>query len=92
MEQARLFLAIALSFLVFLLWHVFFVERKEVQKPVQDQQVSDIEKQDPYQEDVEPFISKVEPAFTADTPTPDRPSRTITINTPLYSAKISSEV
>ena len=36
MEQARIFIAIALSFLVFLLWDAFFVEKKPADKPKQE--------------------------------------------------------
>ena len=35
MEQRRLFIAIALSFLVFFAWEAFFVERKPVEEPKQ---------------------------------------------------------
>ena len=36
MEQGRLFLAIALSIVVFLLWEFVFVDRKAIQKPEED--------------------------------------------------------
>jgi hypothetical protein len=36
MEQARIFIAIALSFLIFILWEVFFVDRKEFETVPQE--------------------------------------------------------
>ena len=35
MKQGRLFIAIALSFLVFFAWEIFFVEKKLVGEPKQ---------------------------------------------------------
>ncbi len=38
MEQARLFIAIALSLLIFIMWNFFFAEKKIDQPPKQVQQ------------------------------------------------------
>ncbi|MBW2740688.1 MAG: hypothetical protein JRE64_18010 [Deltaproteobacteria bacterium] len=42
MDQARIFVAIALSFAVFLLWEIFFVDKQVVETPKQDLQTETI--------------------------------------------------
>jgi len=91
MEQARMFLAIALSFLVFFIWNYFFVEKKEVTPleqniPVKNQQIESVqepiiqtgklEKQSPLQE-----ILK----------TPEKEPRIITVDTPYYTVQLSEK-
>jgi YidC/Oxa1 family membrane protein insertase len=92
MEQARLLIAIALSALVFLVWQFFFVDREADQKiakkttetPAQTEQVQPVKPYAAEQKDTltpgvtQPAVAK--PAATA---------RLITVDTALYTAKIS---
>jgi YidC/Oxa1 family membrane protein insertase len=98
MEQSRLLIAIVLSLVVFLAWHFIFspkeAERQTAKKasapaatqakPVKDQET-------PYQPETEkPETEKLvpaqQPAVQATTP---QMARTLTVDTPLYQAKIS---
>ena len=47
MDHIRLIGAIALSFLVFLLWDYFFVSKKKVEQPKQVQQTEQQKKEEP---------------------------------------------
>ena len=87
MEQARLFIAIALSLLVFLLWQVFFVEKQPVQPPPQAPQQEKAASEAPYT----PESKAATPAPTASIKPEDaqRTAKTITVNTPLYVVEIS---
>jgi YidC/Oxa1 family membrane protein insertase len=96
MEQARLLIAIVLSALVFLVWQFFFVDREPDQKiakkttetPAQTEQVQPAKPYAAEQKDAltetpgvtEPAVAK--PAATA---------RYITVETALYTAKISEK-
>jgi len=91
MEQARLVIAIALSLFVFILWNFFFVEKKTNQPPKQAQQKEQ-------KTDKKPEILKKEQIITEKSPLsgkvpalPAKPSRTVTIKTPLYMVKISEK-
>ena len=91
MEQARLVIAIALSLLVFVIWNFFFVEKKVNPPPKQAQQKelktdnkSEILKKEQITVEKLPSIDKV-PAL------PVKPSRTVTVKTPLYRVKISEK-
>ncbi len=91
MEQGRLIIAIALSVLVFILWNFFFVEKKENQPPEQAQQKEQ-------KTDKKPEILKKEQVVTETSPLSDKahaqlikPSRTVTVKTPLYMVKISEK-
>jgi YidC/Oxa1 family membrane protein insertase len=91
MDQARLIIAIALSLFVFILWNFFFAEKKENQPPKQAQ-----EKQQ--KTDDKPNILKKEQVVAKKTSLPAKipalplkPSRTVTIKTPLYMVKISEK-
>ncbi len=89
MEQARLFIAIALSFLVFFIWNIFFVEKQDVQKPKRDLQEEKITKEEPYKKDFEeqitakPILDKDDSSQKLVLP------KTVTVNSPLYSVQIS---
>ena len=96
MEQGRLFLAIAISIGVFLLWELVFVDRKAVQKPEEDLQKAKIAEQKTTTET--PLIK------ASDAVIPDhillkkddvlgasKLPRTITINSPLYRVQISEK-
>lgn len=88
MEQARLFIAIALSLLVFLLWQVFFVEKQPVQPPRPTPQQEKAVSQAPYAPEKDKASIQAPPvsAEPADT---RQVARTITVNTPLYVVEIS---
>ncbi|UCH22964.1 MAG: membrane protein insertase YidC [Deltaproteobacteria bacterium] len=93
MEQGRLFLAIALCILVFLIWNFFFMPEPPEQKPVKEGQAT--------QETAaqkEPYIQKEDTAAVEKVPLvkqpqeqPDRIVRTITVDTPLYAVNISTK-
>lgn len=96
MDQARLFIAIALSFLVFLVWEFFFTDRKPVPERTQEQEIEQIEEYEPKRAEapfqleerkvnagIEP-ISKKEIAKT-------KTYKTINIDTSLYTAQISEK-
>ena len=91
MDQARLVIAIALSLLVFVLWNFFFVEKKVSPPPKQA-----LEKEQ--KTDKKPEILTKEQVVTETLPSSDKvharvtkPSRTITVKTPLYRVKISEK-
>jgi YidC/Oxa1 family membrane protein insertase len=91
MEQARLVIAIALSLLVFIVWNIFFVEKKE--GPPSQQALEKEEKTDKKpvilpkdQLQAEKLPSKDEVPVLA-----EKPSRTVTVKTPLYRVKISEK-
>ena len=96
MEQGRLFLAIAISIGVFLLWELVFVDRKAVQQPEEELPKAKIAEQKTTTET--PFIK------ASDAVIPDQVllkkddivgvselPRTITINSPLYRVQISEK-
>ena len=91
MEQARIFIAIVLSFLIFILWEVFFVDRKEPQKPPQA-----IHTAEQINKETKSYIPEIEkehgiPADEQLVRTPDMPIRETKIDTPLYTVKISEK-
>ena len=91
MEQGRLFLAIALSFLVFVVWEFVFVGKQPVtplpepekitESPVTDHQKNEITASAKESTDINSEIIE----------TPGTIFNTLQINTPLYSAKISEK-
>ncbi len=91
MDQARLIIAIALSFLVFIAWNFFFVDKKKVGQPKPVKQTEQKVKED--------FKPPKEAKTDADTTflrekaplQPRRPAKTITVNLPLYTVKISEK-
>ncbi len=95
MEQARLFIAIALSLLIFIMWNFFFAEKTIDQPPKQVQQkeqktdnkpaiLPEILKEGTIVADKSSLSSKI-PAL------PVKPSRIVTVKTPLYKVKISEK-
>jgi YidC/Oxa1 family membrane protein insertase len=93
MEQSRLLIAIVLSLAIFLAWQFIFspdeAERrqaKKVESPAveEKQAVKDTEK--PYKEAIEK-PAPAEESIVEETPLPE--AATITVDTPLYQAKIS---
>ncbi len=86
MEQTRLIIAIALSFLIFLVWNLLFVDHQPV-GPV-DRATREVDTARP-EAPMETVLPPPTPAPVETTEVQDHPSRTITVNTPLYSVKIS---
>jgi YidC/Oxa1 family membrane protein insertase len=93
MEQARLFIAIGISFLIFLLWSFFFapkppdkpVQNAQQETPAQGEQARQTpEPSKPVQEAVEPPQVPVEPVVG------NLPARKVTVDTPLYRLVLSS--
>ena len=95
MEQSRLLLAIVISLVIFLAWQFFFAPPPPEQQPVKkaeepagakEQPVQTQDQAKPYSADSEQSGLTAQPA-TGGTATPI--ARTITVETPLYEAKIS---
>ena len=95
MEQARLFIAIALSLLVFIMWNFFFAEKKIDQPPKQVQQKEQKADKKPatlpamLQEGT--IVAEKSPLSSKISALPVKPSRTVTVKTPLYKVKISEK-
>jgi len=91
MEQGRLFLAIVLSFLVFVGWEFFFVEKQEPVPPAAP--VKNIEAPAPEErrsDNVSPeVLPSVPPSERAETP--GTFFNALSVRTPLYSATISEK-
>ena len=96
MEQARLLLAIGLSFLVLFIWSMFFTDQQpennqgEVQEQTSSQsaeQESDVKPIEQTQNRIIQSDPAVIPPSRANT---DLPAREITVETPFYSTRISS--
>jgi YidC/Oxa1 family membrane protein insertase len=91
MEQARLVIAIALSFLVFIIWNFFFVEKKP--SPPPKQPPAKEQKTDNRPETLlkEQTAAEKTPSIDKPPALPEKPSRTVTVTTPLYKVKISEK-
>jgi len=96
MEQARLLIAIVLSAAVFLVWQFFFVDRDAVQKtakkteqaPASTEQVQPAK---PYAAQQKDAVIKPTGAMETAVANPALQAKVITVETPLYRAKISEE-
>jgi YidC/Oxa1 family membrane protein insertase len=89
MDQMRLLIALVLSFLVFMLWNVFFSQDPK-QKPIpQLQQEAQKETREPVSSAPPAVASKPSEQSPVPATKPDRPSRQITVETPLYKAVLS---
>jgi len=90
MDNSKFLIAIVLSFLVFVLWQIFGIDKEQVQHIQQEQQNQQALKQ-PATPTIEekPFIKEI----THDTSLTqqEKATRIITVNTPLYSVKISEK-
>ena len=98
MEQARLLIAIVLSAAVFLVWQFFFVDRDAVQKtaekteqsPAKTEQVQPAQQQ-PYVTEQKDAIAPTTGVTDAAVAKPVHPGNIITVETPLYTARISEQ-
>ncbi len=96
MDFPRLAIAIVLCVLVFILWQMFFIDREAVQHLSETQQAEQMVKKEPFDKYLEKDIidKKVMPDLMPGKDEPLKPvkaARTITVNTPLYSVKISEK-
>ncbi len=93
MEQGRLFLAIALSILVFLLWYGFFMPEPPEEKPVPERRAAQETptREEPYIKPKDTVVDDAAPLDKKPLKQPEQPSRIITLVTPLYSVKISAK-
>ena len=96
MEQARILLAIALSFAIFLLWELFFVERPPMPPPSEAPQQSASQEASPEAAaegapDAAPYFppGEVETAAAAKAAPRPAPARQVSVETPMYSAVLS---
>ena len=89
MEQARLVIAIALSFLVFFLWNIFFTDKQTVQKPVEDLQEKKLTKEEQYEKAFDKQIADTTILDKDDSSQHLIKPRTVTVNSPLYTIQIS---
>jgi YidC/Oxa1 family membrane protein insertase len=99
MEHARLIIAIVLSLLVFLVWNALFLNKEKEKLPQQNlqtqQHVTKGSEKTAKETTVKEATAKKAAlpesatASKAAVPKPPSPSRTITVNLPLYTAKIS---
>ena len=102
MEQSRLLLAIVLSLIIFLAYQFFFAPSPPQQRPAkkddtpaatqdqpaQDQPAQDKDQPQPYLADSKSTDQSLQPATEVETPST---ARTVTVQTPLYEAKISED-
>jgi len=92
MDQARVFVAIALSFAVFLLWEIFFVDKQVVETPKQDLQTETISKEEEvYIKEINTESVDHTALIKEDALKTIKPARVVRVNTPLYSAIISEK-
>ncbi len=96
MEHVRLFIAIGLSLLVFIVWNVLFVDKQKeklpqqaIQSEQQSNKTSGITEKQKTPKETTPL--KTQPPLKESPSAPVKPSRTITVNLPLYTAKISEK-
>ena len=95
MEHARIFIAIALSFLIFLLWDFFFTPKTPPQKSAPATAESPQEKEQqtaakPYEQPAQlPAAAPSTAPASPDAPEA-LPARTIVVESPLYTATISA--
>lgn len=91
MEQARIFIAIALSFLIFILWEVFFVDRTEFETgPQATKSISEV---DQSKNEPQAYIPQIREEILGESPDipQDYQVRETKINTPLYTVTISEK-
>ena len=93
MEQSRLLIAIVLSLVIFLAWQFIFSpekgerrQAKKVESPAVDEKIAVKDTEKPYKEAIEKPAPAQESVVEE---TPPLMAATITVDTPLYQAKIS---
>lgn len=92
MEQARLLLAIGLSFLVLFVWSMFFTDRQPVtNQESANEQTTPRQIPDTPPVQVAPLIDRSEVDAIKNAPTNDNLAREIAVDTPFYRVRISSK-
>jgi YidC/Oxa1 family membrane protein insertase len=93
MDQSRLLIAIVLSLVVFLAWHFIFSPQEAPQQATKKVEAPAATKEQPVQEKEKVYTEETEKIAPAQEPTAPvvapKIGRTITVDTPLYQAKIS---
>lgn len=92
MDHLRVIIAIALSFLVFIVWQFFFAPQEPVRRAAENTAPSVVSDEKVATE--KPYDQKVAPVpGTASIPVESAPKtgRTITVDTPLYRAEFSED-
>jgi YidC/Oxa1 family membrane protein insertase len=91
MEQARIFIAIALSFLIFILWEVFIVDRNEFEQAPQGSRI--VSEEDKTKKEAQVYIPQEREEHRRDSvdTAQDYQIRDTIVNTPLYSVTISEK-
>ncbi len=91
MEQGRLFLAIALSFLVFVVWEFVFVGKQPVTPPPEPGKVTESTVADHQTNEITESAKESTDISSEIVETPGAIFNTLQVNTPLYSTKISEK-
>ena len=91
MDKPRFLIAIALSFLVFVLWEFLWVEKEPVQQIQPEQQGQQIPEQAMQSIIEERPLDIKEVIHDQGLTKQEKAAKTITINTPLYSVRISEK-
>lgn len=91
MEQGRLFLAIALSFLVFVVWEFLFVEKQGIEPPAGSEKTIEAPATDRQAKAFTRSAQEVLRTIDEVAEAPGAAFNVLTIKTPLYSAKISEK-
>jgi len=100
MEQARLLIAFILSFLVWVLWNYYFLDKPDIEKKVEKQEIISVDKKDyeksknePEQhiEPVEKKTAGIKEKTPAGSEINNRTPQIISVNNPFYSIKISDK-
>ena len=87
MENARLIAAIVLSILVFVVWNHFFVGKQKVEQPKKTTQAKQPVAKTPEVPATEQAVAPLQAPELQKI----QPARSLTVNTPLYSVKISEK-
>lgn len=90
MEQSRLLIAIALSFLVFFAWQALFVDKEAPQQP-QQKSTAPSDQSAPTTSAAPPVEPIVAPAAEPAALSPRSQAKTITVQSPFYIAEISEK-
>jgi len=91
MEQFRLIIAIALSFLIFLVWGHFFGTKEAPKKPAPEQRAPEVVREAPRPEVSAPVLTPQQPPVEAVAPPPEKKARVIEVDAPLYRVLISEQ-
>jgi YidC/Oxa1 family membrane protein insertase len=93
MEQRNLFLAIVLSILIFLIWNFFFSPQPPPPKQIQEGQTprETATQEEPYIKEKDSTVADTVPLVQKTPKQPAQIERDITVDTPLYSVKISAK-